>query len=141
MRAVLDTNVLVSGLMGLFTYPARVVDMLYTGRFSCIFDDRIMAEYEEVLHRPKFAAAVSQREIRDLLGYMARTGVHVLAGPVKHTVDLAPDPDDLPFVEAAVAGRADFIITGNLTHFSFFEGNSFGIRLISPRQFYEEACR
>ncbi len=141
MRAVLDTNVLVSGLMGLFTYPARVVDMLYTGRFSCIFDDRIMSEYEEVLHRPRFAAAISQREIRDLLGYLTRTGVHVLAGPVKHTVDLAPDPDDLPFLEAAVAGRADFIITGNLAHFSFFEGNSFGIRLVSPRQFYEEACR
>jgi len=139
MRAVLDTNVLVSGLTGPFTYPARVVDMLYTGRFSCIFDDRIMTEYEEVLHRPRFAAVVSQREIRDLLGYMAHTGDHVLAGPVKGMVDLAPDPDDLPFVETAVACRADFIITGNLAHFSFFEGNSFVIRLLSPREFFEEA--
>ena len=120
MRAVLDTNVLVSGLMGLFTYPARV---------------------KGVLHRPRFAAAISQREIKDLLEYMTRTGVHVLAGPVKHAAGLAPDPDDLPFVEAAVAGRASFIITGNLTHFSFFAGNNFKIRLISPRQFYEEACR
>ncbi len=69
MRSVLDANVLVSGLMGIFTYPARVVDMLYMGRFSCIFDDRIMAEYEEVLSRPRFAEAISEQERRDLLGY------------------------------------------------------------------------
>ncbi len=141
MRAVLDTNVLVSGLMGIFTYPARVVDMLYLGRFSCIFDDRIMSEYNDVLSRPRFAEAVSEKELRDLLKYIARTGIHVLAGPVKGTVNLAPDPDDLPFVEAAVAGRADYIITGNHSHFLFFEGNTFGIRIVSPREFYEEACR
>lgn len=51
MRIVLDTNVLVSGLLGVYTYPARMMDMVVLGRLKCVYDDRIMMEYREVLSR------------------------------------------------------------------------------------------
>jgi predicted nucleic acid-binding protein len=52
----------------------------------------------------------------------------------------APDPEDLPFVEAAVAARADAIVTGNHDHFSFFAENPWGIQILSPRQCYQRVC-
>lgn len=140
MRIVLDTNVLVSGLLGLYSYPARIIDMITLGRLQCVYDDRIMTEYREVLSRPKFQAVISTRERRDILDYVARTGIHVVAGPLGNDIPAAPDPDDVPFVEVAVAGRAEIIITGNVQHFSFFENQQWGIKILSPRDCYELVC-
>lgn len=139
MLAVIDTNVLVSGLLGLYTYPARVIDLIYIGRLNCIYDDRIMAEYHEVLSRPKFQQAISKKERHDLLNYLTQHGRYVLAGPLEATLS-APDAGDVPFIEVAVAGRADMIVTGNLVHFDFFSDNPWGVRVISPRECYELLC-
>ncbi|MEF8943532.1 MAG: PIN domain-containing protein, partial [Desulfohalobiaceae bacterium] len=79
---MLDTNVLVSGLLGVYSYPARVMDLVTIGRLQCAFDDRIMTEYKDVLSRPKFKQAISDRERRDILGYIAHSGIHVVAGPL-----------------------------------------------------------
>lgn len=136
MRVVIDTNVLVSGLLGLYTYSARIIDLIYINRLYCVYDDRIMAEYNAVLARPKFKQAISAKERKDLLEYIARTGVHVLAAPLENFSLSAPDADDLPFMEAAVAGRAEAIITGNHAHFSFFSGNPWNIKTLSPHQCY-----
>lgn len=140
MRVVLDTNVLVSGLLGLYSYPARVIDMIILGQLQCIYDDRIMTEYRDVLSRPKLRPAISDKDRRDILDHLARSGIHVMASPVGGDVDAAPDPDDVPFAEVAVAGAAKLIITGNASHFSFFAGNQWGINIVSPRECYELLC-
>lgn len=140
LRVVVDTNVLVSGLLGLFSYPARVIDLVYIGRLHCVFDDRILLEYEEVLTRPKFRQVISEKERFDLLGYIMHSGSKVLAGPLEQGLPKAPDPDDLPFVEVAASGQAELIITGNCDHFSFFADNTWGIRVVSPRECYDLIC-
>jgi putative PIN family toxin of toxin-antitoxin system len=141
VRIVLDTNVLVSGLLGVYTYPARMMDMVVLGRLKCVYDDRIMMEYREVLSRPKFRQVISDRERGDILGYLAHSGIHVVAAPLGREVQAAPDPADVPFVEVAVAGGADLIVTGNTQHFSFFADNERGIRVVSPRQCYNLICQ
>ncbi len=141
MRVVIDTNVLVSGLFGLYTYPARVIDLLYIGRLSCLFDDRILLEYQEVLSRPKFRPAISEKEQRDLLGYITQTGTHVLAEPVEGFAYSAPDLNDLPFIEVAIAGKSQYIITGNYMHFAFFENNPWEIQVVSPSSLYHIMCK
>lgn len=141
MRVVIDTNVLISGLMGLYTYPARVVDLVYVGRFQCIYDDRIIAEYRDVLSRPKFKQVVSEKEQKDLLQYLLYSGTHVLAAPIEVIRrSSAPDPDDLIFADAAVAGEARYLITGNKKHFLFFADNQWGIEILSPRECYHLMC-
>jgi putative PIN family toxin of toxin-antitoxin system len=137
---VLDTNVLVSGLLGLYTYPARLIDMVYIGRLQCVYDDRIMTEYRDVLSRPRFTQVISDKERKDLLGYLAHSGRHVVAGPLGKSTISAQDPDDVPFVEVAVAGSAKHIVTGNASHFSFFYSNQWGITVLSPRECYELMC-
>jgi uncharacterized protein len=139
-RVVIDTNVLVSGLLGLYSYPARIIDLVYSGKFECVHDDRILMEYREVLSRPKFAQALSRSERDDLIDYLERFGHHVLAGPLGPLADAAPDPFDLPFAEAAVAGTARYIITGNIAHFAFFSANAWDIRILSPKDCYNLVC-
>ena len=140
MRVVIDSNVLISGLLKTYSPPARVVDLLYIGRLKCVYDDRILTEYTEVLSRPKFAAIISARERKDLLGYIGRSGLHILPDSVPEFAYLAPDADDLPFVQAAVSGNAECIITGNFSHFSFFQTNPFNIKVLSPTEFYTLIC-
>lgn len=139
MRIVLDTIVLVSGLLGLYSYPARIIDMISIGRLQCVYDDRIMAEYREVLSRPKFQSILSDKERQDILDYLARAGIHVVAGPLGKDISAGPDPD-VPFVEVAVAGSAELIITGNVKHFSHIEDQQWGIKIVSPRDCYELIC-
>jgi len=141
VKAVVDTNILVSGLLGLYTYPARIVDLIYISRLQCIFDDRIMQEYREVLSRPKFKNVIEDKETTELLNYIAYTGIHVLAGPLARFSNSAPDPNDLPFIETAAAGMADCIITGNKNHFSFFVYNPWNIQILSPNECYKLICQ
>lgn len=111
--------------------------MVILGRLQCAYDDRIMTEYREVLSRPKFRRAISDKERRDILARIAHSGMHVLASPLGKEVAAAPDPDDVPFVEVAVASGAQLIITGNADHFSFLADNEWGIKVVSPRQCYD----
>jgi putative PIN family toxin of toxin-antitoxin system len=140
VRVVVDTNVLVSGLLGVYSSPARIIDLVYSGRFQCVHDDRILMEYREVLSRPKFASAISEHERDDLIDFLERWGLHILPGPLDPIAGSAPDPFDLPFAEAAVAGQASCIITGNTAHFDFFTGNQCGIRVLSPKECHTLVC-
>lgn len=140
MRAVIDTNILVSGLLGMYTPSARLIDMVYIGRIQCVYDDRILSEYKEVLAREKFKPVISEKERKDLLHYLSLSGIPVFCSPLEGYSNKAPDPFDLPFVEAAVAGHAECIITGNARHFSFFRNNPWQIEILSPRQCYTRIC-
>ncbi len=55
MRVVLDTSVLVSGLLNPHGSPARVLDLVTAGPVVLFYDDRIIAEYRALLSRPRFA--------------------------------------------------------------------------------------
>lgn len=57
MRIVVDTNVLVSGLLSPFGPPGTIIGLIAAGRLSLCHDARILAEYAEVLRRPGFAFA------------------------------------------------------------------------------------
>ena len=54
MRLVLDTNVLVSGMLVADNPPGRILDFLRGGKIQLQVDERIIAEYDGVLSRPKF---------------------------------------------------------------------------------------
>lgn len=112
MKIVLDTNVLVSGLLSPGGPPGRILDLVTSGRILLLFDDRILAEYRDVLARPRLR--IAPVEAAGILELIERDGLLTVAAPL--AIEL-PDPDDLPFLEVALAGRADFLITGNVRHF------------------------
>ena len=131
MRIVLDTNVLVSGLHNPNGAPGRIVDLILGARIQVLYDDRILAEYRDVLARPQLAIEPSLA--RAVAGYIRLSGEQVLALPLDK--DTLPDPDDLPLVEVAITGKTDMLVTGNMKHFSGLKER--GVTVVSPAQCLE----
>ena len=130
MRIVVDTNVLVSGLLSPHGPPGRIVDGLVAEELQTLFDDRILDEYRDVLRRPRFGFGL--RDVDDLLDHLVSSGEHVSAPPLNVTL---PNIDDLPFLEVAAAGGADALVTGNLKHFP--RRAQSGTNVLSPNAFLD----
>ena len=128
MRLVVDTNVLVSGLLTPFGAPGVIVSLIAGGRLVLCYDARILAEYDDVLRRPVFA--FEEETIASFLAQIQAQGEMV--APVPLSIGLR-DEDDEPFLEVAAAARVEFLVTGNLRHFP--EGGWNGIRIVSSREF------
>ncbi len=127
IRAVLDTNVLVSGLLSPAGAPGWIVDLVTAGELSIAYDGRILAEYREVLERPELG--LSKRAVRAALEAIARLGMEIVALPWPHRL---PDGDDEPFLAVASAVRV-VLVTGNLRHFPTRVRG--GVEVETPRQF------
>lgn len=128
MRIVLDTNVLVAGLLSPFGPCAEIVRMVSSGDLTLYLDARILSEYSEVLHRSKFRFQIEK--VVALLDHIGRRGHIVASPPLSQRL---PDPDDLPFLEVAIAGEAVCLVTGNHAHFP--PGLCQGVKVVSPGDF------
>ena len=128
MKVVIDTNILVSGLLSPFGAPAHIVRMMVSGAFDICYDARILAEYEEVLSRPKFA--FTKEEISGILGYIEYFGYPVAANPLDSPLR---DASDEPFLEVAISGGAEYLLTGNISHYP--PAARHGVRVLTVAQF------
>ena len=124
MKIVLDTNILVSALLSPQGVPAQVLMLTLAGELRLLFDERVLEEYREVLSRPRFAIPTAQ--VEEVLRQLEADGELVAATPVTAAL---PDPDDRAFVEVALSGHADALVTGNARHFP----PDLGITVLSPR--------
>jgi len=127
MRVVLDTNIFVSMLMG---GPLRKINHAWrTGKFTLIVSDEIVSEYLEVLQRPKLH--LSLRAISIAIGRIQRKAEFVL--PLQSVTAVEDDPSDNKFLEALLAGKADYLVSGDkhLLDLKTFRG----IPIITARQF------
>ncbi len=129
MNVVLDTNILVSGLLSSSQAPGQILDLVLAGELTPIVDHRIMAEYREVLARPKFS--FDSHAVNDLVDYIERTGMAASTSPWDLSL---PDPDDAVFLEVAAVAQAP-LITGNLRHYPPEKRQN--IVVMSPRDFIE----
>jgi len=128
MRIVMDTNVLVSGLLTPFGVCGSIVRLLTSGDIILCVDARILFEYEDVLRRPRFK--IDHNMIDMVMEYIGATAEVHNAAPLQHSL---PDPDDHPFLEVAIAAHADALIIGNIKHFPVDARH--GIRVMTPREF------
>jgi uncharacterized protein len=127
---VLDTNVLVSGLLSPLGPPGRLVDVVLSRRLMLAFDDRLELEYREVLARPKLGI---ERVRREAFLAILQFQQHVVASPWSYHEP--PDPDDTPFLEVAVQTPARTLVTGNLKH---YPASCRGpVNALSPRRAWE----
>lgn len=114
--AVYDTNVLVSSLLtrNKDSATAQVIDAILTGDIVPLYNQSILDEYEEVLHRPRFP--FSHEQICAVLKLIRQFGIAVNPAP---TGEILIDMDDLVFYEVVMEKREDgaYLITGNLKHF------------------------
>jgi len=104
---VLDTNVLVSALLNSFGPPGRVLDLVLSGELTVAYDDRVLAEWRQVLHREKFGFSASDVEV--LLDFVEGDGISVNASPL--AIEL-PDPDGRGPGSGILPRRVDLEGTG-----------------------------
>ena len=128
MRIVLDTNVLVSALLVQGSVPDQVLGTVLAGRSRLVVDGRIMREYRAVLARAEFGFAPDR--VEDLLVLLDQSE-WVIADPLRLDV---PDETDLPFLEVAIAGGVDALVTGNTRHFVLRKGR-LDLPVLTPRQY------
>ena len=131
MKIVLDTNVLVSGLLQPLGNPAQVLSLALAGAIQVCHDERILAEYTDVLARPRFK--FDPKRVREVLTKLEVDGLAVNAADQQNLH--LPDQDDEPFLAVALAGSTDFLVTGNLADYPPDQRR--GCEVVSPAKFME----
>ena len=126
--AVIDTNVLVSSRISKSSMAAtvRVVQNMLQGNIIPVFNDEIISEYSEVLHRPKFK--LSDKSIDKIIKYIVKFGIH--SDRIPYDGDM-PDEKDRPFYEVSLSVESSFLVTGNLKHFPITP------KVVSPAEMME----
>lgn len=134
MRAVIDTNVLISGMISNKGAPAVVVDAWIEKRFTPVVSKAIIEEYFEVVTRDKFNGIGSVEERINFIKLLLYSAEVVV--PQKRFEVIKADSADDKFIECAVEGSAKRIVAGDahLLHVGTF----IDIEIVTPRFFIEE---
>ncbi len=130
MRIVLDTNVFISGIF--FSGPPfEILKAWRDGRVQLLVSPAILDEYQRVGN--ELALQFHDVDVSPFLDLLTIQAEIVLA-PVLPSV-IHDDPSDDKFLEAAVAGKASYIISGDkhLLKLSVFQG----IQILKPRDFVQ----
>ena len=134
-KIVLDTNVLLSGLITTSGNAARIIDAARNGDLQIVLSPILAQELSEVIVRPhivqKYPLVSQQAEI--LLDYLRANAIWVKGLPKQRIV--AADADDDFVIACAIDGEAEYIVSGDTDLLSI--GRYENIIIMSPRQFVD----
>jgi predicted nucleic acid-binding protein len=119
----------VSGFLSPAGPPGRIVEWLRSGAVQAVLDDRIAAEYADVLARPVFQLPAVEVDIVLAAIRGKASWVEAAAG---QRAGVLPDPDDAPFLECARTAGVP-LVTGNLRHFPKSVAGK--VPVLTPAQF------
>jgi hypothetical protein len=132
MRVVLDTNTLISALLFSGT-ASRLVPLWQSGEITLLLSKAILQEYLQVLTYPKFR--ISDQEVRGLIEEEVLPFVETIEVRKRLTV-VRRDPDDNKFLECAVTGGAQYLVTGDRDLLEL--GSYRGITILSVADFLNQ---
>ena len=132
MRGVIDPGVLVSGLIRSQGVPGSLLRALVDNRFTAVYSAEMLLEVVEVLGRAKFRIKyqIQPDDIAALLQLVRLRGELVIP---PHPVTICRDPKDDKFLAAALAGQADYIISGDADLLVLVRFQ--GIPILTPAEF------
>ena len=132
LRAVLDTNIVVSGTITRAGHAAQILNAWIEGEFLPVLSPDILAEMRRVLSSPKIRRHqfLTPGQAEDLLALLEATAI-VVAG--REEVQVCRDPSDDKFLAAAVEGKAGYIVSGDPDLITLRAYR--GVTIVSPRQF------
>jgi putative PIN family toxin of toxin-antitoxin system len=133
MKAVLDTNVLISSVISTGV-PHAVVVKGFEGEFDIVVSVETLTEFRRTLLKYPERFHMDEEEVQqevEMIRYFAE-----FVDPDESIQAVEDDPDDDKFLEAAVAGNVDYVVSGD-SH--LLDLDSFrGIDIVDPRTFYEQ---
>lgn len=135
IRAVLDTNVIISGIIKEKSPPAHVLEALFHRLFITITSPALLQEVERVLTYPRIAERYRiDPEAAEILLSALTVQSDLIQNPTS-SVKASRDPTDDALLSLAVHGHASFLVTGDndLLELETFRG----IRIVSPKVFLQ----
>lgn len=132
MKLVIDTNIFFSAFNPKsYYYP--IIQNLFLRKFCLLISTQILLEYEEVLH------SLFPKELLEQFWLFLLTSKNVVFVDPTYRFQLPPgDEDDQKFVDCAICGNADFIIT-NDKHYKILKNVDFPkVKIITAEYFIEE---
>lgn len=135
IRAVLDANVIVSAVLTAAGIPAQILDAWRTERFALLVSSPILKEIARVLEYPRIARLHHwpRAKVREFMAELAYLGI-MTPGEITLNV-VRNDPADNRYLECAVEGAADYLVSGDQDLLDLHEHG--GIRIVSPKTFLE----
>lgn len=128
-RVVVDTNVLISGLLTPDSPSGRILSLVTEpNTFTLVISQEIFVEYAEVASRRKFQ--FSKPKLEKAMRLIVEHSLNV--SPC-YSLDVAVEPTDNKFLECALEGNASFLVTENRKHFPFTRFR--GVKILSPSEF------
>jgi uncharacterized protein len=131
VRLVLDTNILVSSLIRKDTPPYLLYRAWRRQRFELLTSVYQLTEVEAVLARPRLQKYVFPEEAQAMIQGLRTETVQI--DVAMSTISSSPDPDDNRILAIAIAGQADYVISGDRAHMLSL-GEVDGIPIITARQ-------
>lgn len=108
-RVVVDTNILISRLLLADSVPGQAVRRI-VDEDQILVSDAVLEELADVLARPKFDPYIDAADKRTFFLMLGRVAERV---PIVYPIQACRDPKDDKFLELAVNGSADVIVTGD----------------------------
>jgi uncharacterized protein len=112
LRAVIDTNIFLAGLLNAEGGTAKIIRAFQDGEFDLVVTPEVFDEYVRVLHL--FDNAIPASKSEELLELVFEKAVKARSASAR---ELCTDADDEKFISAALAGQAAFLVTKNKKHF------------------------
>jgi len=136
MRAVVDTNVLISGFLSRSSFPAKIVDGWVFRLFTPVVSPELVQEYTTVLAREKFSSLGAVEKRMSILQELLMLPWVVMVYPEEKVALISADKKDNMFLDCALAGRASCIISGDahLLNLNTFKG----IHIFSAQEFVQK---
>lgn len=135
IRAVLDANVVVSGVLSGKGYPGRILAAWRDEQIHLVVSEAVLEEIGRVLRYPRIVARHqwTDAQLQVFLEDLTRLTI-LTPGKLRLSV-IAEDPSDNRYIECAVEGQADYIVSGDhhLLHLAHYRGTE----ILTPRAFVE----
>lgn len=109
LRLVIDTNILISGLMSVNSLPQQVFDYA-TSQAILLMSDEVQSEIENVISRPKLQKYITLERRTKFLSELSQQVERVT---INQQIRACRDPKDDKFLDLAVCGEANYLITGD----------------------------
>ena len=132
MRAVIDTNILVSSFLSTQSSSARILRLFEEEAFELVVSQPLLDEYQEALGYEKVRKmhGMADEEIQQRVADLKTTAIFVTPTA---SIKVVSDPDDDMLFAAALEGQADIIVSGDAAVQAVKEYQ--GIRVLSPTLF------
>ena len=133
MRVVLDTGVLMAALITTNTPPDRIYQAWREGRFELITSDWQLDEFRRVSRYPRLRKFVRHADAGRMVNGLRSQAVVLTDLP---WIDVSRDSDDNPILATAVAGGAQYLVSGDKKDLLALR-NIGSIRIVSARRFID----